>query len=437
MSETESIVHEYTPEVKGGSFVMKIAEEGKPTVDGRIFDKGSIVWRKPPVPLMFIRQNDPSGRGGHKTSFAAASITDIWKDVNEQGFGKVYGRGYFGTDEESQAARKLVKEGVISGVSADVGGAIVEELSEEDETGQIRRRIKHGEIVAVTALPIPAFDDMKISITAAAAGGAEWRPNKEWFENPRLERPTPLTVTADGRVYGHVANWGTCHVGYRDRCVTPPRSTTGYRYFNVGQVLTADGSTVNVGRLTAGTGHASIEFGAQPAAAHYDDTGWAAAYVHSGEDEHGIWVAGSISPTATDEQVAILRASSISGDWRSIQGGLELVGVLAVNSPGFPVARAGLVAGAQVSLIAAGAIHKDDCDCGGKCEDCKKGKQEMTEEEDEELRINMDDDETFKHEETPDEEAEEEEDKKDEEEDEDYEAQIAEWDLEVLFPESL
>lgn len=46
----------------------------------------------------------------------------------------------------------------------------------------------------------------------------------------------------------------------------------------------------------------------------------------------------------------------VSGDWRKIGSSLELVGILAVNTPGFPVprARAGLVAGAQVSLIASG-----------------------------------------------------------------------------------
>jgi hypothetical protein len=431
MSDSEQVVHNYEPETKGGSFVMRIAKEGMPTVDGRKFDKGSITWRQPPLSLMYHRQNDPTGRGGHKSSTAIASITDIWADYDDEGYATVYGRGYFSTDEEGQTARKLIKEGVISGVSADIAGAMVEELAEEDgENGpEIRRVIKSGEIVAVTVLPIQAFDDVKISVTAAAvtAAVAGWKPKKDWFSNPQLDGPTPLTVTADGRVFGHVATWGTCHVGFKDRCVTPPRSKSGYQFFNVGNVLTEEGDAVSVGRLTAGTGHASIEFGAQPAAAHYDDTGWAAAYVHSGEDEHGIWVAGTVSPTATEEQIAILRASSVSGDWRSIQGALELVGVLAVNSPGFPVprARAGIVAGAQVSLVAAGIVTDEfECDCEGKKKggDCDCDKHEESEE------LSPDQEESTEIVELQ---------EAVEELGDDFEAELVQWDVEVLFPAKL
>jgi hypothetical protein len=440
--EVEQITHEYEPEVKGGSFVMRIAKEGQVTVDGRVFDKGSIAWRNPPVPLMFIRENDPSGRGGHKSSFAAGVISDIWKDEDEDGFATVYGRGYFSTDEDGQKARQLVKEGVISGVSADVGGAIVEELEAEfDEHGEERltKRIKYGEVVAVTALPIPAFDDMKISITASSASES-WKPKAQWFQKPELDGPTPITVTADGRVYGHIAEWGTCHIGHRDRCVTPPRSKNNYRYFNVGQVLTAEDEVVNVGRLTAGTNHAEIELGAQPAREHYDNEGWAAAYVHSGEDEYGIWVAGAVAPGATDEQIARIRASSVSGDWRSINGSLELVGVLAVNSPGFPIARAGIVAGAQVSLIASGLIASGGEDCGCGCKgtgDCgekkKKGAHAYANEDD--LVFGETD------EEVPAQEAEVEVEKKVEPQEDDgeadFKAQLAAWDVELLFPETL
>lgn len=359
----ETITHTYEPN-GAASFVLVVAKEGVSTVDGREFDAGSIEWRNPPVPLMMIRENDPTGRGGHKGSHAVGVISDFWREDDENGFGTIYGKGFFSSDELGEEARKLISEGVISGVSADVGGAVVEEL-EAREDG-VRRLIKRGTIVAVTALPIPAFDDTKVSVTteeavvASAADG--WQPDSRWFENPGLDKPTPITVTADGRVYGHAALWGTCHVGYRDRCVTPPRSKSNYQYFNSGAVLTADGKTVHVGRLTAGTTHAALEFGAQPAKEHYDHTGYGAAYVHAGEDEHGIWFAGAVSPTATPEQIAVLRASATSGDWRLINGALEMVGILGVNSPGFPIprAKAGLVAGAQVSLVASGLCGCDE-----------------------------------------------------------------------------
>ena len=354
-------MHTYTPN-SNNEFVMVIAREGVRTVDGREFSAGAIDWREVPIPLLSIRGNDPTGRGGHKSSRAIGSITEIWREDSEEGFGTIYGKGYFASDEEGMEAKQLIAEGVLSGVSADVGGAIVEELVADEELGMIKM-IKAGTIVGVTVLPIPAFDGTKVSVvhkddlaTAVVASANGWEPKSEWFSNPGFTEPTPITVSADGRISGHAALWGTCHIGYRDRCVTPPRSKSNYQYFNTGQVLTADGETVTVGRLTAGTGHAAIEFGAQPAVEHYDNTGYQGGYIHAGEDEHGIWFAGAVSPTATPEQIATLRASMVSGDWRQIGNSLELVGILAVNTPGFPVprARAGLVAGAQVSLIASG-----------------------------------------------------------------------------------
>jgi hypothetical protein len=361
MSEGSEIVHTYTPD-SNNEFVMVIAKEGVRTVDGREFSAGAIEWREVPMPLLSIRGNDPTGRGGHKSSRAIGSITEIWREDNEEGFGTIYGKGFFASDEEGMEAKQLIAEGVLSGVSADVGGAVVEELVADEELGMIKM-IKAGTIVGVTVLPIPAFDGTKVSVvhkdelaTAVVASANGWEPKSEWFSNPNFTEPTPITVTADGQIKGHAALWGTCHIGYRDRCVTPPRSKSNYQYFNTGQVLTADGQTVNVGRLTAGTGHANIEFSAQPAVEHYDNTGYQGGYVHAGEDEHGIWFAGAVSPTATPEQIATLRASMVSGDWRQLGNSLELVGILAVNTPGFPVprARAGLVAGAQVSLIASG-----------------------------------------------------------------------------------
>ncbi len=76
-----------------------------------------------------------------------------------------------------------------------------------------------------------------------------------------------------------------------------------------------------------------------------------------GNDRHGIWVAGAVRPSADSSRVHELRASGqLSGDWRRIGGQLRLVGLLAVNVPGFPVPkmRARVASGAQMALVAAG-----------------------------------------------------------------------------------
>lgn len=168
----------------------------------------------------------------------------------------------------------------------------------------------------------------------------------------------PLTVTDDGRIYGHLAKWGTCHIGFDGACVTPPASEAAYAYFATGSIAT-DAGEVPVGQITLGTGHAAATLGARPAVEHYDNTGTAVADVAAGEDEYGIWYAGRLRPTATDDDVLALRhGGAVSGDWRRLGGSLELVAALAVNTPGFPVPRRALAAsaGVQTSLVAAGLV---------------------------------------------------------------------------------
>jgi hypothetical protein len=56
-------------------------------------------------------------------------------------------------------------------------------------------------------------------------------------------------------------------------------------------------------------------------------------------------------PGITEELVVALRGGGISGDWRGENGSLELISILAVNTPGFTVQRA-LVASAGAVKIA-------------------------------------------------------------------------------------
>lgn len=188
----------------------------------------------------------------------------------------------------------------------------------------------------------------------------------DWFQNPGLDQPTPVTVTPEGRVYGHIALWETCHIGYGlsvkqgSDCVAPPTSASSYAYFLTG-VVDTDKGEVATGVLTMGTGHASERLRSVPAAAHYDNTGTAVADVNVGEDGHGIWFAGAMRGNLSAEDVRAFKASSLSGDWRTVQGHYEMVAALVVNVPGFPIPRRSMAAsgGRQVTLVAAGVIHRD------------------------------------------------------------------------------
>lgn len=205
---------------------------------------------------------------------------------------------------------------------------------------------------------------------AVTAGSFPVNPPAEWFQDPGLTEETPLTITADGRVYGHIATWKTRHIGLPGN-TRPPKSRSNYAFFNKGLLQTAEGNDVTVGQLTLVGGHAPLHADASRAVEHYDNTKSAAADIHVGEDRIGIWAAGAVRPDVDEMKLRALRASVPSGDWRPINGGLELIAVCQVNSGGFPIARAAIAAsaveggeGEVLALVAAGARHMYDLKMG-------------------------------------------------------------------------
>lgn len=370
--------------------------EGATTGDGRMIEQGALEWPGLPLPLRWT----PADAGEHDGAVVVGLIHTMTRGDD----GRVTGTGVIDlSSEDGRQAYVEAESGQKAGVSVDLdriayevrirqgSGAevdaapIVPEADQpEGEATDADGRVVADQgqpddvlfvttgatIRAATLVDIPAFEDAAITITGTreatedepepVTAAGVLRPPRGWFNNPALKEPTPVTVTADGRVYGHLAAWGTPHTGATGETIIPPHSASGYRYFRMGQVETDDGTMVSTGPLTVGTGHANLRSSPQAALAHYDNTGAAVADVAVGEDAHGIWVAGTVRPGASDEQVAALRASALSGDWRPIRGSLELMGALAVNLPGFPIpAPAGMVAdGHEMALVAAGVVQR-------------------------------------------------------------------------------
>jgi hypothetical protein len=183
-----------------------------------------------------------------------------------------------------------------------------------------------------------------------AASGDRFAPARTVFEVPEAAALTPLTVTPDRRVFGHISDWKTCHTGFAGSCKTSPRSRTQYAYFHLGSVHTAEGEDLPVGKITVGGGHADPLLGVRPTLAHYDDVSTTAALVRATDGKFGVWVSGILHPSLDDLNEFDLRTSPPSGDWRMVGGNLELVGVHSVNQPGFPIAR-----GAVGHLVASAA----------------------------------------------------------------------------------
>ena len=392
-----------------------IAREGEMTGDGRMIEDGALRWDDLPIPLR-VAFKDVGGHDG-------AEVCGRIETVERRDGGDIYATGTFdlGSAAGTEAFRQ-VSERMSNGVSidtddvtfrimakADMSEADIADSDndgEADPDGRVKVAamsssdeltvIESARLRAATLVAVPAFATARVyaagqapstsepterdenvdsgaetarsagadplsrdSLTAAAIPTA---PPEAWFKDPSLTGPTALVVEDDGRVYGHIAAWGTCHIGQIGKCVEPPTSPSNYAYFRTGALRTAEGTSVAVGHLTMGTGHAGPRDSANAAAEHYDNTGTVFADVAAGEDAYGIWVAGSLRPGISAEQVRVARSAPISGDWRTIRGSLELVGALAVNVPGFPVPRPqGLLASGEVkSLQASGVVAHDD-----------------------------------------------------------------------------
>lgn len=223
--------------------------------------------------------------------------------------------------------------------------------------------------------------------TALLASVAPLAPPAAWFDDPRLQAPTKLTITDDGRVFGHLAQWKVCHVGIGKSCIMAPKSRSSYKFFLQGKIRTDDGQIRDIGKITLGTGHAHEHWGIVPSREHYDNTGWAAAIVNIGEDKHGIWVSGTLTTTMTQERIAELRAAALSGDWREIngKGDLELIAALAVNNPGFPIYRE--QSGRAFSLMAVGVVGAEGDEGMGTDDDAQFGNKKFDDDEDMELEV--------------------------------------------------
>lgn len=381
------------------------------TGDGRFISRGALTWDDAqfPLPLRWA----PEDVGAH----GGAQVIGLISTLERRADGSVWGTGII--DTSTELGLKVfhgLQKGTIKGVSADldsteleirlkaelvkeINDSINEMLSGEgdivddgpvdiangekaDENGYVKvAEYSHDDEVmyitssrfrAATLVDVPAFADAYVALVdpeavvagggfepsalAMVAAGAPVSPPAAWFEDPALREPTPITITDDGRVFGHAALWGTCHTGFANTCVTPPASRSNYAWFRSGALLTAEGTEIPVGKITLGTGHASTMLAAGPAVAHYDNTGSAVADVAAGEDSHGIWISGSLRSNLSAEELREFRAAPLSGDWRTVGGSLELVAMLAVNMPGFPVPRTkALVAGGATQTLLAPA----------------------------------------------------------------------------------
>lgn len=368
-------------QARGAAFEGVLAVIGAPSSDGRYLIPNEISHRDLPRPLMVQTATEHGHAGaescGRIDSIEYIPITDFERrnefslaDMRDEAV-VVWASGTFDDSEFAKSAERIIENG--AGVSIDLPPDRIaafdpetfEEIPEEEIDFQSLMEGSYlvgigGKIAAATVVSIPAFEEASIVLvpghalvasayglklkspevlTAAAAGAAPLRPPRDWFFTEEPAQPVPLTVTDEGQVYGHLALWDQCHVGGMG-CDRAPRSFSDYAYFHLGEIETDEGA-IAVGRITVGKegqargGHASVVLGRQGAIDHYDQTGCVAAFVRARDGNLGIWLSGAIRSDVPAEKIRDLRANPPSGDWRDN----ELVGVLSVPVPGFPIPR--------------------------------------------------------------------------------------------------
>ncbi|HUV09669.1 MAG TPA: 2'-5' RNA ligase family protein [Acidimicrobiia bacterium] len=417
------------PSRKGGmpslhEFESVLTVEGTPSGDGRLISEGCLTWRDLPLPLMLQTINAP----GHDGSVFCGWIQEIERVDNA-----IMGRGNFAKGPDGDKAREILGDPASSGkfgVSVDIDSVSVVfadpsgvEMSPDEAVeakmfggGDIVEMMVGGRIMGATMTPFPAFQEAFVYLLAPVEGNAPldatpavvasvqgdlWRsiipvnfsfegstttealvasasgpdpdaPPAAWFTAQPMDEPESFVVHPDGRCYGLVAEWGTCHIGNSRRCVEVPKSNDFRSFYTGKRVLTREGSMVATGPIFMDTVHPNLLSQASDAQAFYAHTGCAVADVRLFTNEWGIVAAGAIRPDASRSQIRRLRASDISPDWRPMDGEHKLVSLLAVNTSGFLVegiaASAGRfqpwgirdsITGEVGALVAAGAIHHD------------------------------------------------------------------------------
>jgi len=399
--EAEAFVH---PEGGKGPFHWEgvLIVEGLPSGDGRMIASEALTHRELPIPLMLQTVNAM----GHDGAVIAGSIHEIDRaPTNTEGVFDIIGRGYFDSGDNGQEAQRLISEGTMRGVSADIDSVVVEFRSPEGDAvdfedvifgeAEAIEVLIEGRIMGATITPFPAFQEAHIAVidsadvqestalVAAGVMGDVWTvsrplvsgefttyseghgagsdpqalvasaaaatlvevpcaPPVGWFGLQDMEEPHPVRVDADGRIFGLVAQWGSCHIGFSKRCVTVPKGGAPFASFRTGHVLTEEGTLVATGPVYIDAVHPDLRKKASDAQAFYAHTGCAVADVALYENEWGIVASGSLRSDVTPEMARALRGSDISPDWRKINGKLTVVGLLAVNVSGFIVE--GLVA---------------------------------------------------------------------------------------------
>lgn len=178
-------------------------------------------------------------------------------------------------------------------------------------------------------------------------------PPAEWFLEPPdwLTTDKKMSIDDEGRVAGFFYHQDQCLVHNHGACPRP--SPTHYNAFHQSEVITASGVPMTVGVIGNVGGHADDYAPVLDAMAHYSNPDYQLVVCRAYDFPEGGVILGAVLPTCTYGDVALLRRSPLSGDWRpfpdqwftahgiqaSISDGYDCIGPTLVTRPALPLIR--------------------------------------------------------------------------------------------------
>lgn len=352
-----------------------IGFEETSTGDGRRIRYGALDFSNLPKPFMaqFKTSAVP-----HGDAVPIGTLDTVARGmVDEFGRIPILGAGDIIDTPDALLAIKLISDSVVKGVSFDLRDIDYD----KDEYGDPVRDA-NGDVVftvatvnGLTLTPFPAFEDASVSMVASGAlattpmifefdgvidcqtcakgagplafslvDGIPEEPPSAWFSYPETKpRKAPVRIDRTGRMGGYLCFWDECHISFDGTCKLPKRGAGLKRFMNK-SVFCSDGVEVSTGNIFINTDHAPGNFNADTSQDHYANTGCAVADVAVFEDSVGLYAAGALRPGISSIQFRAIKGSDISPDWRRVRternrvGRWELVGLLGVNTSGFPSA---------------------------------------------------------------------------------------------------
>jgi hypothetical protein len=384
--------------------------EGHPTSDKRMLILGEVGERDLPRPLNVqlatAEGHAGSANAGRIEGIQHIPLSDVSEDIRKE-FGLedlpeqavvIWGEGTFDRSEAADEAQRMLANG--AGISLDMTRdrtALYDPETLEEIDGELGLEeilfggyieAFGGKIGGATIVTLEAFEQASIRVvddgvlvasahgihsldaTIMVASAGPLRPPAEWFEDPKFTELTPLTITKEGRVYGHLCDWDGCHVGFSGVCTPPFRSPSNYAVFNAScgaGIETAEGEIIPCGKIMfsrTGSGHAPTDarIGYQEIQRYYDNATKVGAFVRAGADRFGTWLAGALRSDLNDLDIQHLRTHPPSGDWRPVKGLTDLIAAFSVPVGGFPIVRRALVASAdgEINAIITAPLRIED-----------------------------------------------------------------------------